>query len=117
MEGFRAFFPYKIKARRLSNYYFTEQVIRVPNSVRILDYLVSGDIDKYVGNSNIFLEQLDCFEFDLEPYDEIGYELIEELCGVVCKNSLFGDTKENILQYTINQAEANEELLRLVKSR
>ena len=114
---FRVFFPKKIKAFQTPNGFRTDELIRVPDSVRILDYLVKGDLAKYTSSSNITLEQLNCFEFDDEPYDEIGFDLLNEMFGVLNDKNILSYSKEGIIEYAINQALANEEIMRLVKEK
>ena len=116
IKGFRPFFPHKINAFRGSNFYRTDQVINVPDSVRTLDYLADGDLIKYTSSSNISLEQLDCFEFDNEPYDEIGLDELIDFYGERCDKNIKGTT-DSIIDFVIEQATANEEVMRLVKER
>lgn len=118
-----ALFPQEISVKK-SEYqfhdnhvlYFTNDVIKVPESIMLLRDLEDGNIDSVAKNADKLDDQLECFDFSVEPIDCIKLDSLRTIYGGKRINSLYGSQTDEIIQHTVKTAKENQKILQLVKS-
>lgn len=124
-DGALALFPKEINVKKTEHQsnsshilYFTDDVIRVPRSIILLNSLEDGDVNHIANNIDKLDEQLECFEFSQEPIDSIKLATLKAMYdGKYINSYSHGAETEDVIDYTIKKARENKNVLQLVKNR
>lgn len=117
-----ALFPQEISVKK-SEYqshdkytlYFTNDVIKVPRSIMLLSYLEGGNVNFVAKNIDKLDDQLECFDFSIEPIDSIKLESLISMYDGKRINSSYGPRTDEIIYHTVETAKENQKILQLVK--
>lgn len=87
-SGAVALFPEEINVKKCkyqsgssSIVYFTNDVIKIPKSIKMLNSLEDGHVDYIAENIHELEGQLECFEFSQKPIDSVKLATIRDMYG------------------------------------
>ena len=100
-------FPYELGVQKDlhdRDLYFTNDIIVIPNSLKLLHEIENENINYISDNIDLLDQQLDCFKFTSKPVESVSIDNLQFLLSnSECQNDIIAQAKDNkkVLKYII----------------